>query len=451
MLPEALGFGVAIGAGLLIGLDRERRKGQGAGRNAAGIRSFSVAALAGAIAQWLQQPLLVAVGAALVLVLVALAYARSRSDDPGVTTELALFVTYLIGVLAMREPALAAGIAATLALLLAMREGLHRFATAWLSEGELHDGMLLAALTLVVLPLTPAEPVEWLAGLVPRRLVLVTALILAVQAAGHVAARVAGARAGLALAGFFSGFVSSTATIASFGARARRDPSVAAPCEAGAMLSTAATWLQALVLLVAIAPALAAALAPATIVAGAVAAASGIWRARRRPRRPDDGEAQARGSAPDAEAGRPDRAGPRDEASDARREDPRDGERGPLRLREAALLAALLVGVGLVIGWAERWLGERGVLAGAAVGALADAHASVATLAGLHAGAGLAADVAIGGVLLAITANAVSRCAVAWITGGAGYAVRIALSLAASTGAGWAVAVGVGGLGAGAL
>ena len=83
--------------------------------------------------------------------------------------------------------------------------------------------------------------------------------------------------------------------------------------------------------------------------------------------------------------------------------------------------------------------------------AVPKAIASVATLAGLHAGAGLAADVAIGGVLLAITANAVSRCAVAWIAGGAGYAVRIALSLAVSTGAGWAVAVGVGGLGAGAL
>lgn len=449
MLPEALGFGVAIGAGLLIGLDRERRKGQGAGRNAAGIRSFSIAALAGAVAQWLQQPLLVAVGAALVLVLVALAYARSRSDDPGVTTELALFVTYLLGVLAMREPALAAGIAATLALLLAMREGLHRFATAWLSEGELHDAMLLAALTLVVLPLTPAEPVAWLAGLVPRRLVLVTALILAVQAVGHVAARVAGARAGLALAGLCSGFVSSTATIASFGSRARRDPSVAAPCEAGAMLSTAATWLQALVLLVALAPALAAALAPAAIAAAAVAAATGVWRARRRARGPDDGEVEARGSDPGAADSRAERAGPQAGAGDSRRADPRDGERGPLRLREAALLAALLVGVGLVIGWAERWLGERGVLAGAALGALADAHASVATLAGLHAAGGLSAAVAAGGVLLAITTNAVSRSFVAGIAGGAGYALRIALSLAASTATGWVVAAVFGGLGAG--
>ncbi|MBI3156848.1 MAG: MgtC/SapB family protein [Burkholderiales bacterium] len=449
MLPEALGFGVAIGAGLLIGLDRERRKGQGAGRNAAGIRSFSVAALAGAVAQWLQQPLLVVVGAALVLVLVALAYARSRSDDPGVTTELALFVTYLIGVLAMREPALAAGIAATLALLLAMREGLHRFATAWLGEGELHDAMLLAALTLVVLPLTPAEPVEWLAGLAPRRLVLVTALILAVQAVGHVAARVAGARAGLALAGLFSGFVSSTATIASFGARARRDPAVAAPCEAGAMLSTAATWLQALVLLVALAPALAAALAPAAIAAAVVAAATGVWRARRRARSPDGDEVEARRSDPRAADSRDERAPPQDEAGDARRADPRDGGRGPLRLREAALLAALLVGVGLVIGWAERWLGERGVLAGAALGALADAHASVATLAGLHAAGDLSAAVATGGVLLAITTNAVSRSVVAGVAGGAGYALRIALSLAASTATGWAVAAVFGGLGTG--
>lgn len=409
-LPEqTLGFAVALGAGLLIGLDRERRKGQGADRQPAGIRSFTIASLAGALAQALGAPLLVALGGAGVLALVIVAYARSRSGDPGLTTELALFVTYLIGVLSMQQPALGAGVAAVVAALLAGREVLHRFATGWLSEGELHDAVLLAALVLVVLPMTPAEPVAWLGGLVPRKLVLVAALILAVQAAGHVASRMAGARVGLALAGLFSGFVSSTATVASLGARARREPSLAAGLEAGAMLSTAATWLQALLLLAVLAPSLAAGLAPAALAGAAVAAAGGTWRARHAP----------------AERPEP---------------DDRDGTRGPLRLREAALLAALLVGIAIGIGALQRWLGDSGVLAGAAIGALADAHASVATLANLHAVGRLPAGLAALGVLLAIATNALSRTVVAAVAGGAAYGWRIGASLAASTAAAWAVA-----------
>ncbi len=44
-----LGLGVALGAGLLIGLERERRKGCGPARASAGIRSFTLAAL---LAAW---------------------------------------------------------------------------------------------------------------------------------------------------------------------------------------------------------------------------------------------------------------------------------------------------------------------------------------------------------------------------------------------------------------
>ena len=59
-----LGFGVALGSGLLIGIERERRKGSGPARALAGVRTFTLAALCGALAQSLEQPLLVASGAA---------------------------------------------------------------------------------------------------------------------------------------------------------------------------------------------------------------------------------------------------------------------------------------------------------------------------------------------------------------------------------------------------
>lgn len=41
-------WAVALGIGLLIGIERERRKGEGAKRAAAGLRTFAIASLLGA-------------------------------------------------------------------------------------------------------------------------------------------------------------------------------------------------------------------------------------------------------------------------------------------------------------------------------------------------------------------------------------------------------------------
>jgi uncharacterized membrane protein (DUF4010 family) len=409
--PDVLGFSVAVGAGLLIGLERERRKGSGATRGAAGVRSFTLAALGGALAQSLDQPVLVAMGAAAVAALVALAYWRSQPADPGLTTELALFITYLIGVLCVLQPVFGAGAAAVVALLLVARERLHRFATDALSEAELHDAVLLAALALVVLPLMPAEPVAWMAGLRPRTLALLVVLILVLQAVGHVAGRLAGARAGLALAGLFAGFVSSTATIASMGARARHDTAARPASEAGAILSTASTWVLALVMLAALAPALAWALAPAAVAGAALAGAFGLWRAR----------AAAAAAAPAA-----------------------DATRGPLRLREAALVALMLTAVALAVGWAQQRFGAVGLLLGSTLSALADAHASIAALGTRHAAGAADTRLALVGVLLAVTANGVSRAVTAYVAGGSLFGTVVSLSLLLSTGGAWLAALASG-------
>jgi len=103
-----LGFAAALGGGLLIGIERERRKGAGPQRAPAGVRTFTLAALAGAGAQALAQPILIVVGAVLIAALVSISYWRNRTRDPGVTTELALLVTYLLGIMAMEHPAVSA-------------------------------------------------------------------------------------------------------------------------------------------------------------------------------------------------------------------------------------------------------------------------------------------------------------------------------------------------------
>lgn len=406
-----LGIAVALGCGLLIGLERERRKGEGPDRAAAGIRSFTIAALAGAMAQGVGSAGLVVAGAVLVVALTAVAYFKSRSHDPGLTTELALFATYLVGVQSVMSPALGAACGVGLAALLAARAGLHRFATRWLTEQELRDGVLLAALGLVVLPLIPNRPIEWLAGISPRPLAALVLLILSLQAAGHVALRWLGPDRGLVVSGFVSGFVSSTVTIATLGRRARAGPTRGTLLSAAAVLSTAATWVQVIVMSAALSPGAARVLAPAALAGMGTALAAGAawWLLARRgtstrtPVEPADSRA--------------------------------------LRPREALIVAGLLSAVTLLISMAQTRFGATGVYAGAALAGLADAHSPVASLTALHVGGQLAERDLLLGVLTAVSANSVTRVVVAFTAGGLRYGARAAISLAAGLTAAWLAAL----------
>lgn len=395
------GVAAALGVGLLVGLERERRKGERRDEHlAAGVRSFTVASLLGALAQGLEGavplPGAVLLGGAMVGLLAFAAYWRSPARHPGLTTELALCTTYLIGVLCMVSPLWGAGAGALLALLLVARGRLHRFATQVLTENELHDGLLLAALALVALPLVPSGPVAALGGVSLRPLAALVLLILLLQAAGHIALRLFGARAGLGLSGFFSGFVSSTATIASMGARSAHGDVPLRAAQAGALASTAATWVQCLLLLSALSPPLARALLPAAAAGLAVALGSVAWSLH--------GQAAA-----DSGPG------------------PGNGE--VLRIREAALVAALLGAATVGVGWAGRVAGSQGVIGAAALAALADFHASVAALGALAGSAQASVDTALWGLWAAFGANALVRAAVALGTGGRAFGRPVALGL----------------------
>jgi uncharacterized membrane protein (DUF4010 family) len=356
--------------------------------------------------------LLVAIGALAVVGLVLAAYraGAGREADPGLTTELALLLTYLIGVLSIQQPGLAAAISVVLAALLAGRERLHRFAVQWLREAELHDGLLLAALALVLLPLMPATPQAWMAGLVPRQLLSLLVLILVLQGAGHIALRVMGPQAGLWWAGFASGFVSSTATIASLGARARQaSPAEGAAAAAGALASTVATWVQATALMAALAPTVLPLWGPMAL-AGAAVSLAASWMALRGASAPAREE-------PPASTTRP------------------DEDRGPLRVKEAALVAALLAGVSLAVGWAQAKFGVLGMGLSTALAAVADAHAAVAALAALTAADRLPVHDLATGACIALVANSISRCVVAGTAGGAAFGRRVGAPLMAAAGA----------------
>jgi uncharacterized membrane protein YhiD involved in acid resistance len=93
---------IALGIGLLLGLERERKKGSGPGRGYAGIRTFALVSLLGGVAMVIGESAVVAVAFGFVAAATLVAYALGDRSDPGLTTEVALLVAFLLGALAQR-------------------------------------------------------------------------------------------------------------------------------------------------------------------------------------------------------------------------------------------------------------------------------------------------------------------------------------------------------------
>lgn len=402
---------VALGCGLLIGVERERRKGDGPTRAAAGLRTFALVAVTGAASMLLGGLWLATVGAGFVAALGVVAYARDRSTDPGVTTEIALLLTFLIGMSCVWSLALAAGMAAALTALLAGRQPLHDFARRWLRPAEVRGGIVLCALTLIALPLMPDQPL-WGTVLNPYVMTRLLVLLLVLQALAHLARRFLQSRHALMLTAVSAGFVSSTATIASHGMEVREGRADAGGNAGAGLLSSVATLLQLLLVAAAVQPAWLARLGPACLAGAAVAALWGGWRVH---------------------GGPPDRGAPA-EAVAAGRDDP------PLfSLRGALLVAVLLACIQAAVYGLGLWLGDAGMLAGTLLASLFDLHAAMAALLAQAPPDGPQGVVLTRAVALGLSAHALAKCATAWFSGGLRYALAFAPGQLAHT----AVCVGL--------
>jgi uncharacterized membrane protein (DUF4010 family) len=376
----AFAIATALGIGLLIGSERERSKGTGPHRGAGGVRTYALASLAGTLATLAGGAWLAAVGLAVSGAFAVAGYVRTRSDDPGLTSEVGLVVTYLLGVLAASAPALAA------------RTRLHRFVREQLSERELADGLLLLAAALVVLPLLPDRAVDPWGVFNPHVIWRLAVLVMAVNGAGYVALRIVGPQRGLPLAGLAAGFVSSTVTHGAMGARAHAEPALLGAATAGASLSSVATVVQFLLVLGIANPALMRALALPMALAGVAAVAWGAfnwWRA----------------ATPGA-----------------------DGATAPGRafeLRTALVFTATVTLVMLVAAVLADQLGPAGGALGVVLGGLADTHAAAASAAALATGGALPRGVAALAALGAFSTNAAAKLVAAYSTGGRRFGSRV--------------------------
>jgi len=396
-----LSFAVALGIGLLIGTERERSNGVTPA--VAGIRTFTIAALLGAISITINFWLLV-VALICVTIFTATAYFIRRDDDPGLTSELTLIFTVILGGLAMSAASFAASLAVIAAILLAAKEPIHGFVRASITKDELNDFLILAAATLIVLPLVPNAYIGPYDAINPRNLWLVVILVMLISALGHLALRLLGGRIGLPLVGLVSGFVSSIATIGAMGERSRQVPALMGAAVAGATLSSLATVIQLTMILAAIDHHTLVAIAAPLLFGGVSISAYGIAITLSSLRKHE------------ADINQPGRS---------------------FSVKTALTLAAVIAVVLMLSATLKAWFGQTGLVLASGLAGLADVHASAISAASLVTAGKLSPEGAVIPILVAFSVNSTSKAVMAVVSGGKEFARQVIPGLIFQVAATW--------------
>ena len=270
--PIALKMGVAIGIGMLVGMEREWSNKD------VGVRSFAIVALLGMLASIISTSVAIAslVG---VLLLIAAMNTRSILSDHSleITTSAALLVNYLLGVLVglghIFTPV--AG-AIVMTMLLAWKTELSRFAGG-LQPSEIRSAVLLGLIGFVIYPALPNRYVDPWQLFNPSDAWISVIAIAGIGFVNYVLLRIYSTR-GLYLGAVFGGLVNSSATVAELASRAQETGMITRTTTL-CLLTTMAMFARNLILATLFSPrSLSATLVP--LLAMTLVAGFWIWRDR---------------------------------------------------------------------------------------------------------------------------------------------------------------------------
>lgn len=343
-VTTAVRLAVALGVGLLVGLEREWAHKE------VGVRTFALTAMLGALC-WLLSPGFALAGWIGVFLLIAAVNARSLLVSRGleITTSVALMVTYVLGVF-LGQGHLMAPVAAAIVMtaLLAWKTELTRFAERLLIQ-EIRGALLLGLLTLVIYPLLPKGFVDPWRLVDPRDVWVAVMVIAGIGFGNYILLRLYGNRGMYYTAGL-GGLVNSTATVVELSRELGTGTGMAPMAVAAILLTSVAMFVRNLgILAIFAAPAVATAWGPMAVMAAL--AGMFAWRAHR----------HGAGQGAHVELG------------------------SPVALGRVLLFGVMFLGIEVTANLAQRYLGGGGFLLVSLLGGLVSSASTVAAAAVLAA------------------------------------------------------------------
>lgn len=377
---------VALGIGLIVGLQRESTSSE-----LAGLRTFPLVTLLGAVCAllvptaggWILGAGLLGVAAATAMGNAA--RLRHPDPDPGMTTEIALLLMYALGAFVMSgNRGVAVVLAGTVAVLLHFKAELHGVVTR-LGDGDLRAIMQFVLLALVVLPVLPDATFGPYSVFNPREMWLMAVLIVGLSLAGYIALKFFGERAGIVTGGVLGGLISSTATTVSWSRLSRQRAETSRAAALVIVIASTVVYARVLAEIAAVARPFLRAAAPPILVLSAVMALSAalLW-------------ARTRGQAPATTEGQQ-----------------------PANLKSAFLFAALYVVVLLAIAHVNERAGARGLYAVSVVSGLTDVDAITLSVARLVGSGQIGPDLGWRLVVVGVLSNLVFKGGLAALLGDA--------------------------------
>jgi len=398
---------LALGLGLLVGLQRERSASV-----LAGFRTFPLITLFGTVCAWLSvQHGGWILGAGLVALAAAIfsgniVRARQAESDPGITTEAAMLVMFGVGAyLPGGERPIAMVIAAATAVLLHLKPQLHDLARR-IGDHDFRAIMQFVVIALVILPILPDATYGPFNALNPHRIWWMVVLITGLSLGGYLLHKWIGDRAGAFAAGLLGGLISSTATSVTHARLTKAQPASAPLAAVVILLASGVVFARLLVLVAASDREHLASYIPAFASMLTVLIGSALWLGFRRR------DSQATLPAPT----------------------------NPTELRSALLFTLLYAGVLLGVAAAREWYGNRGLLVIAAISGLTDMDAITLSTAQLSRQGRIPVDESTRAILVASVSNLFFKAGVIGSLGDRSLLRTIlpAFGAAAVTGLAWA-------------
>ena len=411
------GLAIALAVGLLIGAEREwSQRYEKNERVMAGIRTFGLLGLLGAVAVLLSDAvgqyawafMLVAVG--LLVVAGYIAEARATGDW-GMTTEVAMLLTFGLGIMAASgDHAMAAGLGVLVAGLLSLKRLLHTQVHR-LTPQEVSGALALLFISVVMLPLLPNQTYGPYGVLNPYVIWWMVVAITGLGFVAYVSMRMTGQRSGILLTSVLGGLVSSTAMTLTL-ARLSKTLSQPDTLSAGLLLSSALMFPRVLVVSAVVAPPLLAVLIWPLVLAMICYLFGAAWLTLASTKHAQDTQ----------------------QAVDT-------GLQNPFQIGQALRFTLILVVIMFAVEVARDYFGDAGVWVMAAISGAADVDAINLSLSRI-AGGELSVLLAAQGILIAALSNSLFKLVLAWSIGGNAMGLRTlpfvaAGMLAAGASMGW--------------
>jgi len=377
--PEAVNILLVLFLSFLIGLEREEHKVAAERYAFGGVRTFPLIGLIAYAIAFLTEgaatPQLVGFVVVAVFLLLSYFHKVSSGGMPGVTSEMAGLITYVVGALVFHRYFWIATTISVATMLLLQMKGALEGLTKRIAPDDIFTFTKFLLLTAVILPILPNAQFTPF-HLNPFKTWLVVVAVSAVSYASYVLQRWTKGEGGVILAALLGGAYSSTVTTVVLAKRAAGAPS-SCLFSGGILIASGMMYVRLAALLAIFNRDLMVALAPAFVVLGGVAIGAGwLW--------------SRRAGSPSTAAGAPTES------------------HNPLELSAAFLFALLFVVMLIATHLATTYLGNSGVYSLAAIMGVTDVDPFIMGMT-QAAGTSTTPNVAASAILIAAASNNVVK------------------------------------------